>query len=435
MVEYKILNLLMVLFSTQIANTYLKAFQNQRKSSDKIRWLTWGAYIFFQYWVMESNASQPLFILILNITLVFFIYKSSYYVNNKTAIFLSGIFYAIWMLVEVAVNNILYLTGMEDHSYFFMVGSAVSKIAMYIIVHTLKNYKKSNLFTDMPLYYWLKLFLIPIATFYIIHSTYCLTSPDSNNTFFTITTILMILVNYVTFDVYDKLGNLSSTEKKNIAYEQQIALCNKQASERETAYQETRQIRHDLNGYLLDLKATLQMNNIKEAEEKIDYILEKNRIYKNEVSRSGNIVIDSLINYKYSFVRKNRIDMKCYIFVPEQMPFDGADLCIILGNLIDNAIEAVCKLPAEQQHIDISVSQIKGSLSIVVRNPYDGNIIKSNSGQILTSKSDNKNHGIGLLSVQRTVDKYNGELLIDYENKFFNVSVLLYPPENLHGES
>ena len=291
MVEYKILNLLMVLFSTQIANTYLKAFQNQRKSSDKIRWLTWGAYIFFQYWVMESNASQPLFILILNITLVFFIYKSSYYVNNKTAIFLSGIFYAIWMLVEVAVNNILYLTGMEDHSYFFMVGSAVSKIAMYIIVHTLKNYKKSNLFTDMPLYYWLKLFLIPIATFYIIHSTYCLTSPDSNNTFFTITTILMILVNYVTFDVYDKLGNLSSTEKKNIAYEQQIALCNKQASERETAYQETRQIRHDLNGYLLDLKATLQMNNIKEAEEKIDYILEKNRIYKNEVSRSGNIVI------------------------------------------------------------------------------------------------------------------------------------------------
>ena len=94
----------------------------------------------------------------------------------------------------------------------------------------------------------------------------------------------------------------------------------------------------------------------------------------------------------------------------------------------------MCKLPAEQQHIDISVSQIKGSLSIVVRNPYEGNIIKSSSGQILTSKSDIKNHGIGLISVQRTVDKYNGELLIDYENNVFKVSVLIYPPENLHGE-
>lgn len=50
----------------------------------------------------------------------------------------------------------------------------------------------------------------------------------------------MILINYVTFDVYDKLGSHLETEKKNLAYEQQIALCNKQAAEREAAYQETR---------------------------------------------------------------------------------------------------------------------------------------------------------------------------------------------------
>ena len=101
----------------------------------------------------------------------------------------------------------------------------------------------------------------------------------------------MIMVNYITFDVYDKLGSQQETEQRNLAYEQQIALCNKQAAERETAYQETRMVRHDLNGYLVDLKAAIQSGKLKEAEKKIDTILKNNQIYRNEVSRSGNLVI------------------------------------------------------------------------------------------------------------------------------------------------
>lgn len=77
------------------------------------------------------------------------------------------------------------------------------------------------------------------------------------------------MVNYVTFDVYDKLGRQQETEKRNLAYEQQIALCNKQAAERETAYQETRRVRHDLNGYLVDLKAAIQSGELKEAEKRL----------------------------------------------------------------------------------------------------------------------------------------------------------------------
>lgn len=427
--EYRtLLNILLIFLSTQIICTYLSSFHNQRKSSKVLSWLAWGLYVLFHYWVMASNASQPLIILIVNIILTFMIYKSSYRVNNKTALFLSGILYAIWMLVEVITSNLLQLTNIKDNSYFFMVGSTVSEVAMYIAVHILKRHRKSSFYTDIPFHYWLRLFLIPVATFYIIHNTYSITSADSNKGFFTVTTMLMILVNYVTFDVYDKLGNNSETEKRNLAYEQQIALCNKQAAEREAAYQETRRIRHDLNGYLLNLKASIQSGNTKEAETKIDYILEHNQIHKNEASHSGNLVIDSLINYKYSLAQNSGIDMKCHVFVPEQMPYDGADLCIILGNLLDNAMEAVNSLTTEQRHMDISISQIKNNLSIVVQNPYEGNIRKNHIGQIMTSKQDKRIHGIGLDSVQRTVEKYNGELLVEYINGLFKVNVLLYQP-------
>lgn len=433
--DYEVLNILMLLFSTQILRIYLSAFHNQKRASGSVKWMAWGIYIFFQYWVVISGASQPLFILILNIGLIFSIYKSSYYVNSRTALFLSGILYAFWMLVEVITNNFLYLTDIDEYSYFFVVGSAISKIIMYMAVHLLKRFRKSSLYTNMPLHYWLRLFLIPVATFYIIHNTYCLTFENNNNVFFTITTILMILINYITFDVYDKLGNNLEIEKRNLAYEQQIALCNKQAAERETSYQETRRIRHDLKDYLIDLKVTLKNGNLNDTLKKIDYMLEQNQIYKNEVSRSGNLVVDSLINYKYSLAQKEGIDMKCYIFVPEEMVFAGADLCIILGNLIDNAMEAVNGFLPGQRYIDVSVTQIKDSLSIMVKNPYKGKLLLNGNGQIITSKQNRRNHGIGLDSVQRTVDKYKGELLIEHEDGIFSVSILLFPPKNLHSNS
>lgn len=237
------------------------------------------------------------------------------------------------------------------------------------------------------------------------------------------------------FDVYDKLGSQLDTEKKNLVYEQQIALCNKQAAERENAYQETRRVRHDLNGYLVDLKASIQSGRFEDAEAKIDNILSHNSLYGDEVSRSGNLVIDSLINYKYSLAQKEGIEMKCYVFVPETLDFDGADLCIILGNLLDNALEAVKNLPAEKGRIELSMSQVKGSLSIVVKNPYEGKILEDRNGQLLTNKPDKKNHGIGLDSVRRAVGRYNGELLTEYGNGMFRATVLLYPRENLHDYS
>lgn len=433
--EYAGLNFLMLLFSTQIIHAYLGTFHNQKKPHNKGKWLAWGAYLLFQYWVMSSNASQPLFILIVNIVLLFFIYKSSYYVNNRTALFLSAILYVFWMLMEVIVSGILLYMPIEDYSYFFTIGNTVSKLTLYMAVHILKHFRTSNLYSEMPLHYWLRLFLIPVATFYIIHNTYHLASANNSSLFFSLTTILMILINYVTFDVYDKLGHHVEAEKRNIAYEQQIALCNKQAAEREAAYQETRRVRHDLKGYLVDLRTAIRSGKLDVAEEKIDLMLEQNQIYKNEVSRSGNLVIDSLINYKYSLAQKEGIDMKCYIFIPEELIFNSADLCVILSNLIDNAMEAVEQLKPEQRYIDISMTQIKDSLSIMIKNPYQGRITVDGTGHILTSKWDKRNHGIGLDSIRRTVEKYKGELLIEYEQGVFSISILLFSPENLHRDS
>lgn len=435
MAVYKTITMLMVLFSTQIVNTYLKACHYHKKSRGWIRWPAWMMYILFQCWVMESSASDPLFILITNIILVFFIHKLTYDIDVKAALFCTVILYVLWMLVEIAVNCVLGKTGVFSLAYGFITGNIISKIIMYILVHVLKYYRQEGSLTELPFKYWLRLSLIPIATVYIIHNTFYLTSKTQRDAFFLLTTVLLLLVNYVTFDVYDKLRNQLDTEKRNLAYQQQIGLCNRQAAEREAAYQETRRVRHDLNDYLVDLKAAIQSGEIGKAEKKIDAILEHNQVYRDSVSRSGNLVVDSLINYKYSIARKEGIAMRCYVYIPEQVPFDGADLCIILGNLLDNAMEAVGQLLPEKRYIEVNVSQVKGSFCIMIQNPYEGRIRRNGKGQILTNKKDYLNHGLGLSSVQRSVDKYNGELVTEYENDLFRVTVLLYPPENLRVNS
>ena len=162
--------------------------------------------------------------------IIFFVYKASYHVSYKTALFRAGILYVLWMLVEVVTNYMLGKTGTAEMSYGFIVGNVISQIVMYILVHVLKRCRKSDSLPEISLKYWMRLFLIPLVTIYVIHNTFHLTVQNQRNIFFLITTILMILVNYVTFDVYDKLGSQLETEK-NLAYEQQIALCNKQAAE------------------------------------------------------------------------------------------------------------------------------------------------------------------------------------------------------------
>lgn len=427
---YKIASAFLVLFSTQIVNTYLTAFLNRQPQAGRAKWGAWTLYLLMHFYMAATDALHPLFVLVLNIILVFFICQTSYTGTIKRKIFLSSILYSVWMLDEIAVNYILGFAGVTTYAYSFVTGTAISQMIMYTFVHALKRCKKSRMLEDISLKYWFQLLIVPIVTMYVMHNIYhYFTLLNRNDTFFLLTPVLMLLVNYIIFDVYDKLGNQLETEKKNLAYEQQITLCNKQAAERELAYEETRQLRHDLTDYLIDLETEIRSGNISNAEKKIEDLINRNKIYRQEISRSGNLVIDSLINYKYSIAQVQGIDMKCHVFVPEKLPFVGSDLCIILGNLIDNAQEAVACLPEEKRQIRIGVVLRRRTLNITIKNNYQENVRKDKTGQLITSKPDKKNHGIGLSSVQRAVEKYNGELITETENGCFQAMVLLYLPE------
>ena len=97
--NYTILNILMTIFSLQIIKAYFTSFNYVKRKNKVFSIISWCIYLLFQYWVMVSSAVFPLLILILNIIIIYLLFKSTYIISSKTALFLSGIFYTFWFTI------------------------------------------------------------------------------------------------------------------------------------------------------------------------------------------------------------------------------------------------------------------------------------------------------------------------------------------------
>lgn len=424
------LDALMTLFGLHIIHTYLASFRREAAYHRVYRYTAWTVYTLFLYLVMFFNSSYPLLTLLGNIILLAALLHVSGCADCKTALFRSCIFQASRMIIEVVTQSILLATLGEDS---FVAGNVISTLAMYVIIQIYKHWKGRDLNLPLSFRQWIKLFFVPVSSMGITYYAHTIALPSGQMTFFYFLTVLIILINYLIFDLYDKMSVQTLLERQNQAYEQEILLCVRHAAEREEAYRQTRILRHDLKGRLVALSALADAGQNAEIKQEIEKMLQENSLNRHGTAETGNLALDALINYKYNAASSENIRMKYRLEVPAELFVNGTDLCVILENLFDNALEAVRKLPEEERSIILAVRLIKGALLITVENPYQGEIKTDNLGRIKSSKPGE--HGIGLLSVERTAEKYDGNLSISHENGTFRVSVMLCQRNILPEES
>ena len=204
-------------------------------------------------------------------------------------------------------------------------------------------------------------------------------------------------------------------------------LCSHQAEERELHYLELRRMRHDMKNHLSGLLGMINAGQTKEAGDYIQKMLDDSiGTATGEVSHTGNIVVDSLVNYKYGLALKDGIQFEARVFIPSVLPFQGGHLAIILGNLLENALEACRKLPQERRYIILEATYTKEMLQICIKNSSPEESKKDSSGRYLTTKEDTGWHGIGLASVEQALADYDGELFTQHEDGEFRASAVLY---------
>jgi len=184
--------------------------------------------------------------------------------------------------------------------------------------------------------------------------------------------------------------------------------------------------RHDFNNYVSTLYGLIQLGKNEEAKQYI-MNLDKNLAYFNEVIDTEHPVITALINVKYQKAVREKIKMNLEIRLPECITLDYIDLSVILGNLLDNAIEACIKSNKPQPYINLSMYVEDNQIIIRVENSKNSTIVVDTSAitSRYTTKSDKESHGYGMQNINGVVEQYKGVLQLEDKIDIFKIDIAL----------
>ncbi|WP_192929700.1 sensor histidine kinase [Alkaliphilus serpentinus] len=192
--------------------------------------------------------------------------------------------------------------------------------------------------------------------------------------------------------------------------------------------------RHDFNNYLSTVYGMIQLEKYTEAKKFIMSLVD-NVSELNDILRANHPVISSLLNLKYQLAKKENINMVSTISLPEEMELDYIDLSIIIGNLLDNSIEACKKIQDGEKVIQIEMFNRDEYIVLNITNSKDSRnlYVKEDSLERYTTKADYDNHGFGLSNVKQVVEKYKGIITIEDLDHTFRVRITLPNKNDMAG--
>lgn len=183
--------------------------------------------------------------------------------------------------------------------------------------------------------------------------------------------------------------------------------------------------RHEFNNYLGIIYGLMNNKEYDKTTEYISRLVESASEYRSIVNIPYP-TIGALINYKLANAKKENIELKVNINIPKGLDINEFDVGIILGNTIGNAIEAIEKVKKSERYILLEVTYKLDYIIIRLENPYNEMIIYENN-EYVSTKNDGHDldHGYGLKNVKQIVDKYNGLININHDNKIFSIDIAL----------
>lgn len=198
-------------------------------------------------------------------------------------------------------------------------------------------------------------------------------------------------------------------------------LITKHCDEVDNIYRQMRGWRHDYHNHI---QAMLAMIDNPEELRKYLWMLNDDLSTVDTVQKTGNVMVDAILNSKLSLIKSKNIAVNVKATVPAELRISEIDLCAIIGNLLDNAMEACLRQDeSEECFIRVYIGILKKQLYICVTNSVGGELKKV--GKIYLSTKDSDAHGFGLMRIDRIVDKYNGYVNRQNEEGAFATEVML----------
>jgi two-component system sensor histidine kinase AgrC len=199
----------------------------------------------------------------------------------------------------------------------------------------------------------------------------------------------------------------------------QSDLISKQNVEIQNMYRQMQEWRHDYRNHIQNMKNRLDGDQ-GELEQYLDELADD--LTQTDTSiQTGNVMADAVLNSKLSVAEQKSIQLNVKAHIPKGIEMTDVEMCSVLGNLLDNAIEACEKLPCDKRFLRVYIDKFKGQFYLSVQNSSPS--IQRDKGIFRTTKAGT--HGFGLFRIDRIAKKYGGYVNRQYEEGVFATELLL----------
>lgn len=336
------------------------------------------------------------------------------------------IFYCLMFIVVILASDILPYGAMNlmnlgtpetnlNSGMGQYIGMACSKLFCFWFAIYIAEYLKPKQ-KDIPFKNWLLIIFVPLLSLIVLNGIFVAheLSPQRIIVYLLSVTGIFIL-NILVFDFFDTYANtikLQLMEQRIKSEEENYKLL-------EEKYTEIRQLKHDISNQLAAARRMFMQGAGPEAAKHL------NRLYlklseASGVCYTGISSVDAIVNMKWSQSIAQKIQFSCKVLVSDKMNVDELQLCRIIANLLDNAIEGAQRSTADDKYVYISIIQNNRKLRICVMNSSD-----EVDADNLTTKKTGYGHGIGVKSVREAVNNLDGILSFNYEKGIFTADIMI----------
>ena len=399
-------------FTAFTIHRFMSVFFEERNCQ---KWQLTAAYFFYP--LITSTVyliwGIPIITFLCNILSLSFIaalYKGSVKKKISSVFFIYLFMYVIELIFIAAsgINKINITDRSEQIQLVWHILASLITFLASVLAGGFKNIKEHKYTSNML---FVSGIIVPSFSAYLILAIFE-TGQVKQST--AITSIIFIFaINVIVFYLYDALSLSYEQRIKTELINQERELYYNQCEIMHTTSKEIAGLQHDMKNHFFALHELIDGGEYSKAKDYIFELAEKSS-GQTIICDTGNIVIDSIINYKFRNKESLGIDVSV----------DVADEVTLFGNLIDNAITAVEKCEFGKK-VSISLQFSKNRLFIVISNTYDG-CVEYRNGTIVSTKKEKDSHGYGIKNVRTALEKYNGVLRLEHNQTEFTAKVILY---------
>ena len=362
--------------------------------------------------------------------IAYLFYNGEIHIKMIMAIFIvifSYLMELIAALVIVAIfGNVLY--DIRHNMMLLLLGGIISKILLIFFAEIIIRFRKNNA-SQVSLRSWLLILSIPVFSVVLsVTSVYEPILKDEFSVISVLACVSIVYINVIVFYLFDSIVFQVNENNQFRFREKQLLIQKNQYENVIDGYNQVKRVRHDMVNHLLALDGYLANQQYHEALEYIHKLNDELDFGKRGIV-SSNVAIDALIGNGKLKAAKEGIDFECEVMIPRKLKIDEMDICIVLGNLLNNAIEACRRIDDERvnKRIMLKMYYKQEYIFIELENSYDLSTIKKKNGRFVSSKlyREKDEIGIGMGNMEKIVEKYEGVYQIDLSGKMFIVKIMM----------